>query len=736
MVAALLVVRAVPVAAAPLRVGVVDSETTYVNFAQQGWYQQRPPGTIDFLSSAGYDVVVLGDADLENRAVLDGLDVLFLPMTRVISEKASDTITSWVRAGGGLVTAFIGPRMHARAGCRWTASVHPRRVADWRPYWTCQGDSDGGFTFWYRDMNSNVWEWGPMSVMYGTRLVDDPTPKTFAVTDDQTHPIVSATERALGISSVRFDRPPQGAGAEFVARFGGFTTSLLRFSIPPGTGSAEGRDVSRYDGYTAAQAGGFGAGRFVYFDFNILDFLSQVNGTLAAQTHQGVTEGDIAGELLRQSISWVASPGSTVPVSDIAATRGEVDAWNGAIYVRQYVQAIGTHAVHGTAHIRIYDPNGRLVFQDQTVQLGLYPGQGELRYSYGYTPGSLASGTYRVDVDITFSHPAYDRIHLERALVSRGQGVGIPTQLVRADALPPRLAGADRYETAAAVSAATFGSGVPVAFVATGTDFPDALAGVPAAIRAGGPILLTKPDAIPAATRDELRRLTPHQIIVLGGPAAVSDRVLGALATYTGGTVRRLAGTNRYATAVEISKNAFPSGANVVYLATGENYPDALAAGPVAGLAGGPILLTTPTSLPSVTAAEIRRLSPATVVIMGGEAAVSSTVATAVARLGPAVSRLAGSHRYATAAAVSRSRFSPGVPVVYVATADGFPDALAGGVAAGMGGGPVLLVNASSIPTSTAGELSRLAPRKIVILGGGGVISTQVAAALAGYVAG
>lgn len=92
-----------------------------------------------------------------------------------------------------------------------------------------------------------------------------------------------------------------------------------------------------------------------------------------------------------------------------------------------------------------------------------------------------------------------------------------------------RLAGADRYATAAAVSAATFAPGVPVAYVAAGTDFPDALAGGPAAAAQGGPILLVGRDAVPAVTAAELARLRPARIVVLGGPAAASDALVAAL---------------------------------------------------------------------------------------------------------------------------------------------------------------------------------------------------------------
>jgi putative cell wall-binding protein len=95
-----------------------------------------------------------------------------------------------------------------------------------------------------------------------------------------------------------------------------------------------------------------------------------------------------------------------------------------------------------------------------------------------------------------------------------------------------RLAGADRYGTAAATSAATFAPGVPVAFVASGEAFPDALAGAVAAAIGHGPILLVPPTSIPSVVEVELTRLQPARIVVLGGPDAVTPKAATALQAY------------------------------------------------------------------------------------------------------------------------------------------------------------------------------------------------------------
>lgn len=92
-----------------------------------------------------------------------------------------------------------------------------------------------------------------------------------------------------------------------------------------------------------------------------------------------------------------------------------------------------------------------------------------------------------------------------------------------------RLAGADRFATSAAISAASFAPGVPVVYIANGFSFPDALSGAPVAGMNGGPVLLVPGDSIPAVIQTELLRLQPGRVVVLGGEGAVSGAVLRQL---------------------------------------------------------------------------------------------------------------------------------------------------------------------------------------------------------------
>ncbi|PII89281.1 cell wall-binding repeat-containing protein [Leucobacter sp. OLTLW20] len=298
-----------------------------------------------------------------------------------------------------------------------------------------------------------------------------------------------------------------------------------------------------------------------------------------------------------------------------------------------------------------------------------------------------------------------------------------------------RLAGLDRYETSAAVSRGTFPAGAPVAYVANGLDFPDALSGSAAAGTGQGPVLLVRPGSIPTAIAGELQRLKPQRIVVLGGTGVVSSTVETQLKSYTAGAVSRLSGADRFGTSAAVSRATFAQGASVAYIANGLDFPDSLPAGGVAGTNGGPLLMVRPDSVPGEIAAELERLKPSRIVVVGGTAVVTPAVQAQVQAYtaGP-VTRAAGSDRFATSTALSQTEYAPGVPVVYLASGLDFPDALSGAAAAGARRGPVLYVRPDSIPLAVQSELGRLAPRQVVVLGGTGVFSQDVQSQLGAYV--
>jgi cell wall-associated NlpC family hydrolase len=297
-----------------------------------------------------------------------------------------------------------------------------------------------------------------------------------------------------------------------------------------------------------------------------------------------------------------------------------------------------------------------------------------------------------------------------------------------------RLSGPDRYATAAAVSAATFPAGAPVAYLATGSDYPDALTAA-AAAGGRGPVLLGGGGGVPAVTLAELRRLRPSRVVIVGGttglPATTEAAVRSALPS---AGVARIAGADRYATAAAVATASFSAPVPVAWVATGNGFADALSA--AAAAAGhGPVLLVPSRGVPLATTFALGSLQPRRVYLVGGATAIATQTQATIGGLLPhaTVTRVAGADRYATAAAVSAAAYPSGAPTAYLATGAAFPDALTAASAAG-GRGPVLLVGGNSAPLSVVTELQRLRPPRLVLVGGGSAVGDalvrQVNAAL------
>jgi len=198
-------------------------------------------------------------------------------------------------------------------------------------------------------------------------------------------------------------------------------------------------------------------------------------------------------------------------------------------------------------------------------------------------------------------------------------GPSIASAIATLGFAPVRVSGADRFGTALAI-AAKLGNPSTI-FEADGAGFADALSAVPAAIVKHGAILLTGGSTETAATAAYLHA-HPGLHYAVGGPAATADPAATALV-----------GADRYATSAAVALAIFPD-ATGFSVANGESFPDALAAGPIAGAAGEPLVLVAPTgSLPEPVSAYLstRGTSVSTTQVFGGTAAVSDAVMSEVA---------------------------------------------------------------------------------------------------------
>jgi putative cell wall-binding protein len=286
-----------------------------------------------------------------------------------------------------------------------------------------------------------------------------------------------------------------------------------------------------------------------------------------------------------------------------------------------------------------------------------------------------------------------------------------------------RFAGNDRYETSSVIAKA-FATNADNAIVATGDTFPDALAGNYLAGSLAAPIVLTKRDELPASSADALSSLKVQSVTLLGGPAAVSDGVKAVLES-KGMRVERIAGTTRYDTAQLLAEKpgaaavGSEGGKKTAILASGENFPDALAAGPVSYAGHFPTLLTTKDSLSPAAKAALTGLGIQQVLIVGGSAAVAPAVESELTGSGIGVVRLAGANRSETASkiadyAINKLGFTNAR--VTLARGSAFPDALAGGPYGGKNLTVTLL--ADSPTTLGAATTDWLAANKSTLISG------------------
>ncbi len=300
-----------------------------------------------------------------------------------------------------------------------------------------------------------------------------------------------------------------------------------------------------------------------------------------------------------------------------------------------------------------------------------------------------------------------------------------------------RLAGNDRFETSVEISRALsqVQGGIDVVYIVNGYGYADALSAGPAASAQGGGLLLTMPNSIPSVVAAELRRLEPNRIVVVGGTSAISanvERQLRGLVA-DGGSVERIAGANRYETSRRIVADAFPDGVDVLFAATGNNFPDALAAGPIASIFGGAVLLLdgSASRVDAPTRSLIDQLGQPEVAIVGGPNSVSYGVESSLLTSGVAssVGRVQGANRYETAMEINRLYiFTEGMDVAFLATGEGFADALAGGPLAAAMQSPIYLAQQNCMPWAAKYDIEYYFTKELYALGGTSALSNRALA--------
>lgn len=288
-----------------------------------------------------------------------------------------------------------------------------------------------------------------------------------------------------------------------------------------------------------------------------------------------------------------------------------------------------------------------------------------------------------------------------------------------------RLAGKGRVETSIEASKAAYPGGASNVILAGYNGEVDALTGTLLAGSKAGPLMLTNPKLVPDILLGELRRLGAKNIFILGGPLVVSEKVVSQLEGLNY-KVKRIAGSDRDATAAAVAKEVKGSSAQHVFLAQGhsEILADALVLGPASVKENSPVLLTRTNEIPAISLTTMDALGVNHVTIVGGTNAVSSAVESQLKARYTRVDRLEGKNREETAVLVAEKYFANS-RLALVANGYVYPDALVGGYLGAKKDSPILLSNLNTIKAETTDYITRNVD-KAWILGGKAVVSEVV----------
>lgn len=299
-----------------------------------------------------------------------------------------------------------------------------------------------------------------------------------------------------------------------------------------------------------------------------------------------------------------------------------------------------------------------------------------------------------------------------------------------------RLFGETRYETMSRIIQTAFPDHSDYAVLASGDNFPDALAASSLAGALHAPIILTSSSTLSDEARSEIQRLNVKTVAIVGGPFAVSAAVEHQVAQITsGGSVIRFFGNTRIETALAIYREA-PLSLPVKWsrnaiIATSSNFADALSISPYAFVSSSPIFLVdSAAGLNSGVQEALSRESFDGGIIVGGAVAVSQSIESQLLYHQLSVTRLSGDTRYNTSAEIGRfvlSSLNSNPNDVVFATGANFPDALAGGVLAGVKNTALLLVENKYSPTISFAEQNIPYVQNLYVLGGKSAVNSSTA---------
>lgn len=294
-----------------------------------------------------------------------------------------------------------------------------------------------------------------------------------------------------------------------------------------------------------------------------------------------------------------------------------------------------------------------------------------------------------------------------------------------------RIYGNTRYETSTSISNAFSDGKITNVIIASGNNFPDALAGSVLSKKLNAPILLVDKDLNRSA--DSINYIKSHldsdgTVYVLGGNASVSEEYINNIKSLGFKNVERLGGTDRFDTNSIISRSMNVQKGTPIVLVNGYGFADALSVSSVAALKGYPILMSGPSGLSEKIQSQIKDIQPSKVYIIGGQSVLNNTVVEQIKSIVPTltndnIARIYGQNRYETSLNICKY-FNLSTDTAIVANGESFPDALSGSALAAKLNAPIILTDGKNI-TNQKGYIDSNNFSKLILLGGNGSVSVH-----------
>ena len=286
-----------------------------------------------------------------------------------------------------------------------------------------------------------------------------------------------------------------------------------------------------------------------------------------------------------------------------------------------------------------------------------------------------------------------------------------------------RVAGKDRVHTAINTSKRFFKKSKYV-IIADSGNYPDALTATVLAHVLDAPILLNNTRYLEDDVAREIVRLGASEVIIVGGHKSISENVKSQLAKYDQNKVQRIWGRDRYVTSSELAYEIqrLTGKVNKAIIASGENFPDALATAPLGSKEIAPILLVTRNQMDKKVSKALKDLNIKRVYVAGGQNSVSKKLE---AQLPQVIRRFSGQDRYETAILVASYTY-PESKEVFVASGEVFPDALVIGPVCARRKAPILLSKSTPVKV-TDDYIEKSKIEYLYIIGGTNTIYAETA---------